>query len=179
MSMLAIVSRVISAAAVLALFASVAHGQSVSKSDYQEFREMFTGRWVGKVKWTADWPGFGKKGDIATCYLDVKQVEDGNAMIGKFYGGAGSGTVLWVYDAGAMSFGGTVIYSSGSVVHLTYSKEGDQWIETGAGTLPDGRRTQGKSTMTWDGESLRLQGQGTIDGKPNNPRDDKWRRLHP
>jgi hypothetical protein len=177
--MFASTSRLIPAVAIVALIASVADGQTVSNSEYEEFRENFTGRWVGEVKWVADWPGLGKKGDTATCYLDVDQIEDGNAMIGKFYGGAGSGTALWVYDAGSKSIQGTVVYSGGLVTQLTYFKEGGQWIETGSGTLPDGRKTQGRSTLTWDGKNLRAKGQGTIDGKPNDPRDDKWQRLHP
>ena len=150
-----------------------------TREEFEEFCKLFEGRWIGEVKWVADWPDLGKKGDVATCYLDIDQVEDGNAMTGKFYGGAGSGTVLWVYDSGSKTISGLVVYSGGMVSQLKYFKDGDQWIETGSGTLPDGRKTQGRSTMTWDGNKLRLQGQGTIDGKPNDPRDDKWQRLHP
>ena len=93
--------RLITVTLVFALLGTTSHGQTVSEKDYEEFRKMLTGRWVGEVKWVADWPGLGKKGETAICYLDVDQIEDGNAMVAKFYGGAGSGTVLWVYEAGA------------------------------------------------------------------------------
>ncbi len=168
------------ALALVALLTTSGTAQNIKKTDFDEFSAMFTGRWIGQVKWVTDWPGVGKKGDTATCYLDVNPIEDGNAMIGKFYGGLASGTVLWVYSAGEERIGGTVVYSSGLVDHLTYTKEDGKWIETASGMLPDGRKTESRSTMTLeeDGTILRLRGNGTVGGEPTDPRDDKWQRLH-
>jgi hypothetical protein len=168
------------AATIVLLLTTSGIAQNITKTDFEEFSEMFTGRWIGQVTWVADWPGIGKKGDTATCYLDVSPIEDGNAMIGKFYGGLASGTVLWFYNAGEKRIGGTVVYSNGSVDHLTCTKENGKWIETVSGTLPDGRKTESISTMTLedDGTILRARGKGTVGGEPTDPRDDKWQRLH-
>ena len=89
-----------------------------------------------------------------------------------------SSYVLRVYNTGTKGITGTAIYSGGVVENLNYTKENDKWIETVSGTLPDGRKTEGKSTLTWDGTILRARGTGTVGGKPNDPRDDKWQRLH-
>jgi hypothetical protein len=153
-------------------------GQNTTKADFEEFREMFTGRWIGEVKWVTDWPGLGKKGDVATCYLDIDAIEDGVAMIGKFYGGSGSGTVLWVYEAGSKKIRATAVYSGGVVDDIVYNKKDGKWIETVTGTLPDGKKAEGTSTLSWDGTVLRAVGVGTIDGVLNDPRDDKWTKLH-
>ena len=50
-------SRCVLAVAMSALVLTAVNGQEVSQKDFDEFSEMFTGRWVGKVKWVADWPG--------------------------------------------------------------------------------------------------------------------------
>ncbi len=171
--------RSITAIVTLALLATSANAQNITRTDFEAFRAMFMGRWIGEIRWVADWPGIGKKGDTATCYLDVNSIEDGNAMIGKFCGGTASGTVLWVYCAGEKRITGTAVYSNGAVDHLTYTKEDGMWIETVSGVLPDGRKNEARSTimLEQDGTILRARGKGTVDGKPTDPRDDKWQRL--
>ncbi|MCS7466154.1 hypothetical protein NZK35_05630 [Stieleria sp. ICT_E10.1] len=172
------VTRIACALTLTAIFVTSSYGQSTSQKDFNEFRDMFTGRWIGEVKWVADWPGLGKKGDTATCYLDVDSIEDGVALIGKFYGGSGSGTVIWFYEAGAKKIRATAVYSGGVIDDIEYNKKDGDWIETVTGTLPDGKKINGTSTITLDGSVLRAKGTGTIDGVPRDPRDDKWTKLH-
>jgi hypothetical protein len=163
----------------VAFLTASAAAQGVSQKEFDEFRKSVAGRWIGQVKWVTDWPGIGKKGDVATCYLDISEVEGGHAMIGKFYGGSASGTMLWAFNTGEKTITGTVVYSSGLVENLTYRKEDGTWVEIGSGTLPDGRKTESKSKLTFEDEGaiMRARGTGTVDGKPNDPRDDKWQRL--
>lgn len=172
--------RSVFALAALSLFTSSATAQDITKSDFDEFRAMLTGRWIGEVKWVTDWPGIGKKGDTATCYLDITPIEDGNAMVGKFYGGLATGTVLWAFSAGEKRITAIVVYSNGLVDRLTYTKDNGNWIETASGMLPDGRKTESKNTITLekDGNVFRARGSGTVDGKPTDPRDDRWQRLN-
>jgi hypothetical protein len=170
--------RLISALTLSFILATTVSGQSTTKKDFEEFREIFTGRWIGEVKWITDWPGLGKKGDTATCYLDIDPIEDGVALIGKFYGGSGSGTVLWVYEAGSKKIRAIAVYSGGVVDDIEYNKKDGKWIETVTGTLPDGKKVEGTSTLSWDGKILYAKGTGTIGGEPRDPRDDKWTKLH-
>ena len=172
------VTQIACALALSAMFGASSYGQSTSQEDFDEFRELFTGRWIGEVKWVTDWPGLGKKGDTATCYIDVDPIEDGVALIGKFYGGSGSGTVIWFYEAGTKTIRATAVYSGGVIDDIVYNKKDGEWIETVTGTLPDGKKIEGVSTITFEGKVLRAKGTGTIDGKPRDPRDDKWTKLH-
>ena len=86
-------------APLLIALAAPAFTQESTREDFKEYCRLLQGRWVGDVTWVADWPGFGKKGEKVTAYCETKIVEDGNVMIQRFFGGPGSGTGLYAYDA--------------------------------------------------------------------------------
>ncbi|MHC1767249.1 MAG: DUF1579 family protein [Verrucomicrobiia bacterium] len=81
--------------------ASSALGQQATREDWDEYIKLMTGRWVGEVIWVNDWPGQGKRGDKVTCYWEIRPTEDGQALLGRQFGGNGSGTWLTMYDASA------------------------------------------------------------------------------
>jgi hypothetical protein len=159
---------------------AISSAQEASREDFDDFCKMIQGRWIGNVTWVTDWPGLGRKGDQATCYLDARPMADGNGMLGQFYGGSGSETILWMYDPGAKRIRGTAVDSGGTVTRLTYHKDGEKWSEHGEGSLPDGKETKHKATMHVgdDGDSLVFKGSGTIDGKPTDDRNDTWTRVY-
>lgn len=114
-------SVVIASLAFVAVFAAPASTQESSREDFQEYCKAVQGRWVGDVTWVADWPGLGKRGEKVTAYWQGTIAQDGNALIGKFYGGNGSSTGLTVFDAGAKQIKGMWVTSGGFVGHSLYS----------------------------------------------------------
>lgn len=112
-----------------------------SREDFKEFCQALQGRWVGEVTWVADWPGIGNKGEKVTCYFEGRIAEDGHAITGRWYGGAGSGTGLYYFDAGAKQIKWLWINSGGALGRgILYKKDG-HWVEKGSGSLADGRAT--------------------------------------
>ena len=99
----------------VSLFAFEVIGQESSRADFKEHCDAFVGRWVGDVTWVADWPGLGKRGEKVTAYIEARYIEDGQAMLLKFFGGNGSATLLTVYDAGANQIKSTWVGSGGAV----------------------------------------------------------------
>ena len=87
-----------------------------SREDFREFCETWEGRWTGDVTWVADWPGLGKRGEKVTAYWEGRMAEDGNAMIGKFFGGTGSSTSLVYYDPGVKQIKWLWIESGGALL---------------------------------------------------------------
>lgn len=171
--------RVLLAALLLAISASSVFAQEATREDFRDFCRAFTGRWVGDVTWVADWPGFGKKGDKVTAYSEITVTEDGKALITKFYGGNGSGTGLVAFDAGARQIRWLWVSSGGHVSHSILYKKGAQWVEKGAGSNPDGTKTEYVSmvTVSDNGNTHTWTGSGTLGGKKVDDQHDVWRRV--
>lgn len=153
--------------------------QESTREEFVEFCKAVQGRFIGDITWAADWPGLGKKGERVTTYWEGTIAEDGNAMLGKFYGGNGSGTWLIVFDAGAKQIKGLWINSGGSVNHdIIYKKDG-KWVQVQKGSNPDGAKTEGTSTLTIEenGSKHTWRGSGSIAGKKHDDYTDVWRRL--
>ena len=59
---------------VLASYVQAAHHEGKvmksSFSDYESFVSAMQGRWLAKIIWINDWPGFGKRGDEVTGYAE-------------------------------------------------------------------------------------------------------------
>jgi hypothetical protein len=157
-----------------------AFSQDSTRADFDSFCKAMEGRWVGDVVWIADWPGIGKKGDRVTCYCEIRIAEDGNALIGKFYGGEGSGTWLTVYDAAKKEIRETGVNSGGTQTTHIYKKNGDgTWTDKMSGSNADGSTIKGEffveisdkgNRHSWSGKSM-------TGGKPNDPLQDVWRRV--
>jgi hypothetical protein len=106
------------------------------------------GRWVGEVTWVADFPGFGKRGDKVTAYVESRVVEDGSALIVRFFAGTGSATGLIAYDADAKRIKSQWTDSARAFSRsVLYQKDG-KWVEKGHGSLADGTKTEFTSTIT-------------------------------
>ncbi|MGI6418828.1 MAG: hypothetical protein ACOX1P_24535 [Thermoguttaceae bacterium] len=165
---------------VLAALAAPVSAQESNREDFNEFCKAIGGRWVGEVTWIVDWPGIGKKGDKVTCYAELTVVEDGHAMTGRWWGGAGSGTGLCYFDAAAKQIMWIWVNSGGAVSQGTIAKKGkSSWVESTSGCLPDGTKLTHTSTLTFsdDGNTHTYLGGGTAGDKKTDPRHDVWRRA--
>ncbi len=156
-------------------------GQESTREDFKEFSQAMQGRWVGEVTWITDWPGVGgRKGEKATCYCEIRTTEDGNAVLGKFLGGGGSGTWLTVYEAGSKQIKETNVTSGGTVWMTTFSKLKDgTWSGIQTGSNPDGSKIEAKLTLTItdDGDTHTWTGTTMIGGKKVDELHDVWRRV--
>ena len=158
---------------------SPAFAQDSSRKDFQEFCQALEGRFVGEVTWVTDWPGIGKKGEKVTCYFEGRIAEDGNVLTGRWYGGAGSGTGQYYFDAAAKQINYLWINSGGAFERgILYKKDG-HWVETGSGSLADGRKTAHTSTLaiTDNGNTHTYTGSGTVRDEKTDDRHDVWRRV--
>jgi hypothetical protein len=146
-------------------FASEALGQQSSRNDFREHCQAFQGRWVGEVTLVADIPGVGKRGEKVTAYSEIRVAEDGNALIGKWYGGNGSATFLAVYDAGAKQIKAMEVTTEGEVGHIIFYKKDKKWIEERTGSKSNGTPTKYTNTVTItdNGNTHTWTGSGTVD----------------
>lgn len=171
---------VLSSALLVAFLAAPVFAQESSREDFQEFCKAIQGRWVGDVTWVADWPGLGKKGEKVTCYWEGRVAEDGNVLIGKFFGGNGSETSLIYFDAGAKQVKWTMVSSGGNVTqNVVYRKDG-KWRQKSEGSNPDGTKTRYMSTATIsdDGNTWTWEGSGTVGDEKTDDQHDVWRRAN-
>jgi hypothetical protein len=159
--------------------ATTCSAQQATKEEFVEYSRMLEGRWIAEVTWVADWPGLGKKGEKVTAYTENTIAVEGNALIGIFYGGAGTGRILTTYDAGAKQIQGLVVTSGGTVWHFVVNKENGKWVMSSTGSNADGSKLEGKSTLTIsdDGNTNTWTGSTIIGGKKVDEQRDVYRRA--
>lgn len=96
---MSVVSTAVALAACLCSSVFADEHKTTTKEEFKEWCDAWKGRWVGEVTFVADWPGLRKRGENVTAYFEATAIEDGKRMLWKFFGGAGSGTILFAYDA--------------------------------------------------------------------------------
>lgn len=156
-----------------------AFGQQTTREEFKEFCQAMSGRWVGDITWIMDWPGFGKRGDKVTAYSENKVMEDGHSMLGRFYGGPGSGTSIAVYDAGAKQIRVSGADSGGTTFVAIVSKKDGKWTSVENGSHADGTKYEGRYTVTIsdNGNTHTWSGSTKISGKQADELKDVWRRV--
>ena len=171
--------KLVSSVLLIALSALPAFGQQSTRDDFKEYCQTMVGRWVGDVTWIMDWPGFGKRGDKVTAYSENKIMEDGNALLGRFFGGPGSGTGITVYDAGAKQIRGSGADSGGTTFTSVVSKQNGRWVSVETGSHADGTKYEGKYTVVIsdNGNTHTWTGSTKIIGKKADELHDVWRRV--
>jgi len=157
----------------------VGAAQNATEEDFQAWRMVMEGRWVGQITWIADWPGFGKKGDKVTGYSSISAAADGRALVGQFYGGDGTGKWITLYDAGAQQIRNLGMDSGGSTQACVISRQGGQWRSRCSGSLADGTQTEGDYTLNIsdDGNTHRWTGDTTVGGEAADALQDVWTRV--
>ena len=150
-----------------------------TREDFEEFCRLHEGRWACDITWAADWPGLGNKGDKVTAYRQWTITEDGNAMVGKFYGGNGTSTELLAYDAGAKRIKGMTVGSGGYTGNYTIYKRGDNWVLKGTGSEAGGTKTVDDILLlvSDDGDRITATGSVRVCDKIIDIPGDVWRRV--
>ncbi len=94
-------------------------------------------------------------------------------------GGSGSITFFTAYDAATKQIKTLSVDSGGTFSESVAFKHDGQWHDRSTGSLSDGTRTTGRSTLTIldGGETHRWTGTGAVGDKPNDPLNDVWRRV--
>jgi hypothetical protein len=164
----------------VAISAWPAFGQQSTRSDFQDYYQGIQGRWVGDVTWIADFPGLGKKGEKVTAYWEGRVSEDGNVLIGKFFGGNGAESSLTYFDAAAKQIKATAVDSGGTVTQLVVYKKDGKWTQNGQASLPDGTKIEFTcaATISEDGKTWVWEGSGKVGDKPTAEQHDVWRRAN-
>ncbi len=167
-------------ASILFMLSNVALAQEASREDFKELSRLLEGRWIADITWVEDWPGVGKKGEKATGYFDVKKEADGHALVGRHYAGTGAAIWMVAYDAADKKITGSFVVASG-VYQMSYFKKNGTWMEESHGSLVDGRRTHGSSTITFSNNDtmMVLEGTGTTAGERQDDRRDIYRKVKP
>lgn len=171
--------KLVASLALLLLAALPASAQQASREDFKEYCQTMLGRWMGEVTWVADWPGVGKRGDKVTGYSEITLALDGQAIIGRFYGGAASSAWMVVYDVGGKQIRHSGVDSGGTAwVAIQYKKDG-KWMSAEKGSLPDGTKYEGLYTCTIseNGNKQVWTGPTTMAGKKTDEMNDVFRRV--
>ncbi|MGE3776941.1 MAG: hypothetical protein AB7F89_07150 [Pirellulaceae bacterium] len=158
-----------------------ATAQEASREDFEEYCRTQQGRWVGEVRWMADWPGLGRKGDKVTCYWEGTRAADGNVLTGTFYGGSGTARSLCYHDTDSKSIREVMVTSGGTVWTSVVFRRGGVWVSKTSGSNPDGSKIETESTLTMtdNGNTATWTGSGTVGGKKTEDQHDVWRRVGP
>ena len=161
------------------LIATPALAQESSRADFDELLKAMQGRWVGDVTWVADLPGIGKEGDKVRCYVENVVTEDGNAILSRFFGGNGSGTSIFFYDAASKEITQRIITSNGATWRRVFQKEDSNWSIVVSGSNSEGSKVKGKLfiTVSDNGNKHSWSGATTTGGEPNAPLQDVWVRV--
>ena len=139
--------------------------------EFQEFGNLFVGRWSGEVTLITDWPGLSEKaGERLVTYGTRRWVSDKKGILGTGVGGETTGTSLFGYDAVAKHIWHRNVGSAGGNFDAILWKEGPSkwgWKLTGGG-LADGKAFGGTGQYVFseDGKSYVITGNLTIGGKP-------------
>ena len=174
---------------VLALLACTSNSWAEEKEtstpeELRQLGDLAVGRWVGDIKFIADWPGQDLgKGERVVGYLQYEWVADKKAFRGTGSAGNGSNTGVFVWDPVSKQIKLLDVDTSGGVLEAVLWKKSDRvygWRMTGGG-LADGRAHSGTGEWVFseDGKTMTLQGQTMLDGIKNDPLKDVYKKLSP
>ena len=152
---------------------------SSSFEDFQSFTHAMQGRWLAKIIWINDWPGFGKKGDEVTGYAEYQMGEGGRVLNGRTYAGPGTLTHLIYYDEGKKMIHETMVSSGGNVWNNTIYKKDGEWNYLVSGSTGEAKKITGtaKRVFSEDGQTNRWLGQWQVDGVALDPLRDSFQRI--
>ena len=116
--------------------------KGVTPKDFEEFCNLFKGRWACKMTLFRDTPGFGVKGDTFTAYFDSTLSENGHYITSQTHYGKGWQTQLKYYDPIARAIKTTIAHSSGAMSYATDRKVPGGWrthmVQIGADGTKEG-----------------------------------------
>jgi hypothetical protein len=158
------------------------HHETATLQEFKEFGKLAVGRWVGDIKFIADWPGEDLgKGDRIVGYSHYSWIVDKKALEGVSVGGNTSSREFIVWDAPTKSIRFFSVNTSGSTGAVVLWKKSDGvygWRLTGGG-LADGRSHAGTGEWVFsgDGKKMTIQGQTLLGDEKLDPLKDVYKRL--
>jgi hypothetical protein len=160
------------------------HHETSTFEEFQEMGELAVGRWVGDIKFIADWPGEDLgKGDRVVGYVRYEWLVDKKAFRSIGSVGNNSNTGLFVWDPVAKQIKLLNVSTRGGMLEAVLWKKAENvygWRMTGGG-LADGRAHSGTGEWVFseDGRTMTLQGQTMLAGEKNDPLKDVYKKLSP
>ncbi|NLX99716.1 MAG: DUF1579 domain-containing protein [Rhodopirellula sp.] len=162
------------------LVASATLGQAETPATpLQELGDLLVGRWTGDVTLIADWPGIGKKGEKIVGHWSVRWIADKRGLEDEGFAGQGTGKAIYFWDAASKKVRQFTVDSGGTTGESEIWKQDGQWSFRGTGSLADGTKTEGQGTLVVKdcGNTLIVEGTGTVGGKATLPLHDVYRRA--
>jgi hypothetical protein len=160
------------------------HHETSTFEEFQDLGKLVVGRWVGDIKFIADWPGQDLgKGDRVVGYTQYDWVADKRALRNTGTAGNVSHTALFAWDPVAKQIKLFSVDTSGNFARLIIWKKSGRvfgWRFAGGGTV-DGLAHGGTGELVFseDGRTMTLQGQTTLGDAKNDPLKDVYKKLSP
>lgn len=120
-----------------------------TREDFERFCKLAEGRWIADITLNEDWPGFGKKGETFTAYMQQTRISNGNAMVGRLSFGDGWIDELKVYDPDARQIITTQAMSNGAVCYLKERRAEGEWPSESIEFAADGTKSLWVATSTF------------------------------
>jgi len=141
-----------------------------TRKDFDEFCELFKGRWVCEMRLLEDAPGLGSQGDTFTAYFHSTLSESGNYITSEAHYGDHWQSQLKYYDPVAKAIKTTVADSTGATWFATDRKVPGGWrtciIEIGVDGTKEGEwilnHTFSKDGKTWSVKVTTAADESTI-----------------
>lgn len=160
------------------------HHESATAEDFALMGKMHQGRWVGDVKFIADWPGetLGEGSNVVS-YAEYKWTLDEKVLERIENVGNSQVKQIFFYDAPGKKIRFAWVNSSGACLYGHLWKTSDTsfgWRITGGG-LSDGRAETGTGEVVFsnEGNTCAIKGQVKLDGKDLAKLNDVYKRLSP
>ena len=140
------------------------------------------GRWVGDMKYVADWPGQEQgRGKSVVAYIDYQWVLDKKAIEATSIDGNASSREFDYWDAPTKQIKFVIVSTNGYTLEgVTWKKSAKVfgWRITGGGVV-DGRAHggTGETRFSEDGRTMTITGDTTLGGVKNDPLKDVYKKL--
>jgi hypothetical protein len=164
--------------------ALAADRETSTPQEFQEWGDLVVGRWVGDIKYVADWPGQEQgRGKTVVGYCDYHWTLDKKAIEATTIDGTASSRELHYWDAPTKNIKLFIVSSNGYTLEGVVWKKSKNvfaWRITGGGVV-DGRAHggTGETSFTDNGRTMTITGETTLGGKKNDPLKDVYKKLSP
>jgi hypothetical protein len=154
--------------------------ETSTPEDFRQLAELCVGRWAGKIKFIADWPGqkLGRGAEVL-AYRDCEWTVDKKAIRISSTAGTSTSHEIMALDPVSKKIRLISVDTSGSFLELELWKKSDHvygWRVAGGGTV-DGRAFGGVGEWVFTGQEKTIKGKVTLGGKDIDPLNDVYSRL--
>jgi hypothetical protein len=172
---------IILAISCLALLAAVVRAEeTATPEEFRQLAELCVGRWAGKIRFIADWPGqeLGRGAEVL-AYRNYEWAVDKRAIRITHTAGTNTSTEIMAFDPVSKKIRLISVDTSGGFLDLELWKKSNKvygWRIAGGGTV-DGRNFGGAGEWVFSGQKKTIQGTVTLGGQNIDPLKDVYSRL--